>query len=241
MNNQQILVKRAQLAEQAERYEDMFLFVKQLVQSDIRLNDEQYKLFANSAKHVVGARRSAWRVISSAEHKSQDEDEKSMIVEYREEIEKELRQHCDEVLRLLENNLLKTEEGSGIETEVFCRKMQGDYYRYLVEVASGDEKSPVEQKANEAYAAATDAASVLSSTHPVKLGLAMNYSIFYYEILNEPKTACQLAKNAFDAALMELDNMDEDAYEESTLIMQLIRDNLTLWTADSSAGDDENG
>jgi len=60
----------------------------------------------------------------------------------------------------------------------------------------------------------------------------LNFSVFYYEILNSPDKACRLAKQAFDDAIAELDNLSEDSYKDSTLIMQLLRDNLTLWTSD---------
>ncbi|KAJ9588926.1 hypothetical protein L9F63_017804, partial [Diploptera punctata] len=71
-----------------------------------------------------------------------------------------------------------------------------------------------------------------------KLGLALNFSVFYYEILNSPDRACRLAKAAFDDAIAELDTLSEESYKDSTLIMQLLRDNLTLWTSDMQ-GDGE--
>lgn len=62
--------------------------------------------------------------------------------------------------------------------------------------------------------------------------------MFYYEILNSPDRACHLAKQAFDDAIAELDSLSEESYRDSTLIMQLLRDNLTLWTS-SDGGENE--
>ena len=73
----------------------------------------------------------------------------------------------------------------------------------------------------------------MASTHPIRLGLALNFSVFYYEIENRPDEACKLAKAAFDNAIAELDSLKEDSYKDSTLIMQLLRDNLTVSVLDT--------
>lgn len=68
----------------------------------------------------------------------------------------------------------------------------------------------------------------MPTTHPIRLGLALNFSVFHYEIRNDPERACKLAKEAFDNAIAQLDSLREDSYKDSTLIMQLLRDNLTV-------------
>lgn len=109
----------------------------------------------------------------------------------------------------------------------------GDYHRYLAEFALGDKRKDSADKSLEAYKSASDVAvTELPPTHPIRLGLALNFSVFYYEILNSPDRACHLAKQAFDDAIAELDTLSEESYKDSTLIMQLLRDNLTLWTSD---------
>lgn len=106
-----------------------------------------------------------------------------------------------------------------------CRK--GDYHRYLAEFATGDRRKQSADKSLEAYKNATEVAQTdLAPTHPIRLGLALNFSVFYYEILNSPDQACHLAKQAFDDAIAELDTLSEESYKDSTLIMQLLRDNL---------------
>lgn len=110
--------------------------------------------------------------------------------------------------------------------------MKGDYYRYLGEFKLQDEKKKVIDYAQDSYKKASDEAEKLKSTHPIRLGLALNYSVFYYEILNSPDHACKLAKNAFDNAIADLETLEEEEYRDSATIMQLLRDNLTLWTSD---------
>jgi len=106
----------------------------------------------------------------------------------------------------------------------------------LAEFATGQERKDVAENSLVAYKSASDVALTdLAPTHPIRLGLALNFSVFYYEILNSPDRACQLAKAAFDEAIAELDTLSEESYRDSTLIMQLLRDNLTLWTSDMQA------
>ena len=110
--------------------------------------------------------------------------------------------------------------------------VHADYFRYLAEFAQAEKKGDQANQAQQAYKAATDRATELAPTHPIRLGLALNYSVFLYEVQQQTDTACQLAKQAFDDAIAELDTLDEESYKDSTLIMQLLRDNLTLWTSD---------
>jgi hypothetical protein len=90
--------------------------------------------------------------------------------------------------------------------------MKGDYYRYLAEVSTGSERqsnilnvilnifvsiliSETAEESQRAYQNAYEMAkNEMPPTHPIRLGLVLNFSVFYYEILNEPDAACRLAK-----------------------------------------------
>ncbi|XP_068615799.1 14-3-3 protein zeta/delta-like [Brachionichthys hirsutus] len=231
-------VQKAKLAEQAERYDDMAFIMKDVTERKGVLANEERNLLSVAYKNVVGARRSAWRVISSIEQKC-DEGKKGLVKDYREKIEKELETICKEVLKLLDDHLIK--EGTEEESKVFYHKMKGDYYRYLAEVARGDDKEGLVDDAGEAYSSAMGIGKEkMPPTHPIRLGLALNFSVFYYEIKNTPEQACKMAKEAFDDAIAELDTLSEESYKDSTLIMQLLRDNLTLWTSDTQPdGEDQ--
>jgi len=160
-----------------------------------------------------------------------------MAREYREKVEKELRDICYDVLNLLDKYLVP--KASNAESKVFYLKMKGDYYRYLAEVATGETRNAVVDDSQLAYQDAFEISKAkMQPTHPIRLGLALNFSVFFYEILNSPDKACQLAKQAFDDAIAELDTLNEDSYKDSTLIMQLLRDNLTLWTSDTQDNDE---
>ncbi|XP_041654852.1 14-3-3 protein beta/alpha-1-like [Cheilinus undulatus] len=235
------LVQKAKLAEQAERYDDMAKAMKAVTEQGSELSNEERNLLSVAYKNVVGARRSSWRVISSIEQKTEGNEKKQQMArEYREKIESELQEICKDVLGLLDNFLICN--ATAAESKVFYLKMKGDYYRYLSEVASGDCKKDTVDNSQQAYQQAFDISKgEMQPTHPIRLGLALNFSVFYYEILNNPDKACCLAKTAFDEAIAELDTLNEDSYKDSTLIMQLLRDNLTLWTSENQADEGETG
>lgn len=116
-------------------------------------------------------------------------------------------------------------------TLVLNRK--GDYYRYLTEVAGGEARRDAAEQSLHAYQAACAVAKdQLSPTNPIRLGLALNFSVFYYEVLGSPERACALAKTAFDTAVGDLGQLEGESYKDTTLIMQLLRDNHKLWAAD---------
>ncbi|XP_071147160.1 uncharacterized protein [Mytilus edulis] len=241
MSSREERLLQAKIAEQIERYDDMSKEMKSIVESgDKPLTDEERNLLSVAYKNVVGTRRSAWRVVASLEQKAIDkkEEEKKLKLstKYREKIETELNDICDEVINLLDTNLIEKAESD--ESKVFYEKMKGDYYRYKVEVAAQANRSDLADKSRDAYEKAFQKAKEsMGPTNPIRLGLALNYSVFYYEIRNEPQKACELAKSAFDEAIGEIETSSgDDTMKDSMLIMQLLRDNLTLW---SSEMDDE--
>ena len=188
-------------------------YMKEVVEGDPKLKNEGRNLLSVAYKNVVGSRRSAWRVISSLEQKYEsagdDQLKAGLATEYRKTIETELNSICNEVLvchlychsrshllfvvlkKLLEDCLIPNSDE--VESQVFYLKMKGDYHRYMAEIASKEESDKVKTNAEEAYVKAMERKE-LPPTHPIRLGLALNFSVFYYEIMNKPDKACEMAK-----------------------------------------------
>jgi hypothetical protein len=238
-------VELAETAEQAERYEDMCQIVKEFVNRSNsckpprQLEVKERNLLSVAYKNVIGTRRASWRTLNSEyPEESGKESSKAFIETYKSQILAEIKHTCTEVIEILKAliaNLPQSDEKENTEPEVFYLKMAGDYYRYLAESVGGKESG---EQAAKYYEQANEKAACLPATNPIRLGLALNCSVCYYEILKDQQKACELAKTAFDEAISKLDTLEESDYKDSTLIMQLLRDNLTLWTADN--GDDEN-
>eukprot|EP00756_Hemistasia_phaeocysticola_P002474 Hpha_TRINITY_DN11692_c0_g2::TRINITY_DN11692_c0_g2_i1::g.48928::m.48928/K06630/YWHAE; 14-3-3 protein epsilon len=234
-------VYMAKLCEQAERYDEMVVCAKRLVKISPELTVEERNLLSVAYKNIVVPRRTSWRIVSSIE---QNEDAKGSaqlenmrnISNYKKLFETELGEICEDLCNMLDQLIPVAKTG---EDQVFYYKMKGDYFRYWAEVGNSDGQ---QGHAQEAYLKASEIAGrILPSTHPVRLGVALNFSVYQYEILRQPDRAIDTAKRIFDAAVGELEALDEEAYRESTAIMQLIRDNLTLWkeeTRERADGDD---
>merc|ERR1711971_169726 len=220
------------------RYDEMADYMEKMGKFGEELSVEERNLLSVAYKNAVGSRRAAWRIITSVEQKEKtkgNEENAKYAKEYCGKVEAELQKICDTILGLLNDTLIG--KASTGESKVFYQKMKADYYRYIAEFSDGDTKSKAAESARKAYEdAQTVAEKDLAVTHPIRLGLALNYSVFQYEVLSNPDEACKMARTAFEDAIAELDNVAEDSYKDSTLIMQLLRDNLTLWTSDQEGG-----
>jgi len=119
------------------------------------------------------------------------------------------------------------------ESKAFFLKMVGDYYRYVAESASVDKLTEVKEGALNYYNQASQAAEKdLGACNPIRLGLALNFSVFYFEVMSEQKKACELGENALQAALDKIDDCDEETFRDAKSIIELLKENLSLWKED---------
>jgi len=246
-DNDKQLEALSQAAEAAERYEDMAKIMHALVSKKIKDEDELSSdlrnLLSVAYKNVVGSQRSSWRMLNED---LQFDIKESIVSDYKKQVEAELQATCTEVLEVLkilaEQNKSRLENTADddkkelSECQVFYLKMIGDYYRYLTEAFRNNED--YKKQCNSFYSDAMELArSNLEATHPTRLGLALNFSVCHYEILEQKDDACKLAKEAFDDAIEKLDSLNDASYKDSTLIMQLLRDNLTIWNQTEEHGE----
>jgi hypothetical protein len=113
--------------------------------------------------------------------------------------------------------------------------MVGDYYRYIAETAQGEKLEQVKREALKAYQEANGIS--LPPCNPIKLGLALNFSVFHYEVMKDHKTACTLADEALQLALEKIDELGEEEFRDAKSIIELLKENLTLWKEEEEGGD----
>jgi len=230
------LVYLAMLAEQCGRFEDMTEFLEEMVRNKKDdLSSDERNLLSIAYKSTITHLRQAVRTLSAYEMKEK-KNEKSVylkyIVEYKAKIENKLAQLCQKIISGIDTYLIPRAKEA--EARVFYHKMKADYNRYVAENVEGDEKNLFAEKSLASYNQATEAAKELGVANPIRLGLALNFSVFYCEVLGKQEVACAIAKETLDLARKELVNVDEDdeEYKDPFSIINLLQENLNMWTID---------
>uniref|UniRef100_A0A3P8WAT3 14-3-3 domain-containing protein n=1 Tax=Cynoglossus semilaevis TaxID=244447 RepID=A0A3P8WAT3_CYNSE len=226
MDDKNYFLCKAKVYEQTERWDDMAESMVKVAEFKHGLTTEERDLFSVAFKNSIGPKRSALKIISGIGDKTDTPEKLDIIQELKDKVAQEVRDICNNVQNEIDTNIIPVDVTLSIP---LLRK--GDYYQYLVEVTTDDiSKKQAMEKCQKQYQVAFDIAlDNLSPIHPLRLALALNVSLFYYEILNLPERACGLAETAFNAAIAEVDDKREDYCKDSTAIMQQLRDNLTLW------------
>ncbi|KAF0697330.1 Aste57867_11976 [Aphanomyces stellatus] len=230
------LVFLAQLAEQAERFDDMAEHMTTVATDfDEQLSIEERNLLAIALKNKLGEIRTASRALAWMEEKGKvtSVDRQKQLTAYKTKLDADMTKLCNNVLTLIDTHVLPKCLSANAEQTVFFAQMKGDYYRYLTEVQR--EADPARTRnaelAVECYTKAFAlACEQLPTTHPLRLGLVLNFSVCLHETMHSPERACRLAKEAFDDAIDNLEALGDQDYQNSTFILQLLRDNLVLWT-----------
>ena len=218
----------ARVAEQAERFDDMVDFLKPILKNkggDFSV--EERNLLSVGFKNLIGGKRTAIRTITAIEQNSKYQKYGSALQHYKKKIEGELQKDCQNIINMIKNDAMKALADP--EGKAFFLKMVGDYYRYMAESAQADLLTQAREGALEHYKQADAAGKDLPACNPIKLGLALNFSVFYYEVMQDNKQACQLAETALQDAMNKIDDVDEETFRDAKSIIELLKENLTLW------------
>jgi len=229
----------AMLAEQCNRFEDMMQFLEEMVQGKKDdLSSDERNLLSIAYKNSISLRRQAIRTLLAYEMKEKKREESlylNYIIEYKEKVEKELEELCLRIIKNIDTHLVTRAKDS--EAKVFYHKMIADYYRYIAENVSGEVKKSFAELSRKSYESASQIAKELPISNPIKLGLALNYSVFYYEVISDQETACNIAKETLDQVKSNLANIDEEdeEYKDAFSIINLLQENLNMWTTEGDS------
>ena len=227
----------ARVAEQADRFEDMVDHLEKAVQlKNDDLNSEERNLLSVGFKNLIGSRRSALRSIGGIEQNTKYAHFADGLTSYKVKIENELYDQCMRVINLIEDNIIQNCKEQQ-ESKAFFYKLIGDYFRYIAESAHEERLNDVKEKAREYYDKATDAANSLPKHNPIRMGLALNFSVFYFEVTDNKEEAIKVAQGALQNAEESLEDADEDTYRDAKGIIDLLTENLELWKEEDGGKD----
>ena len=226
----------ARVAEQAERFEDMVDFLKSAINSKAGedFTVDERNLLSVGFKNLIGSQRGAIRTIGAIEQNPKYTKFGDSLKQYKDKIEKELYDRCVDIVQIVKGQCLPL--AADDESKAFFQKMVGDYYRYVAESASADKLEEVKNGALEGYMEAKRLSDSLNACNPISLGLALNFSVFYYEVMNNRKEACTLGEKALADALEKIDEVDEETFRDAKSIIELLKENLSLWKEEEGDG-----
>mmetsp|Transcript_29475 Transcript_29475/g.32794 ORF Transcript_29475/g.32794 Transcript_29475/m.32794 type:complete len:244 (-) Transcript_29475:328-1059(-) len=234
-----MLLQEAHLAQQTSRIPDMANAMIALGNMGNGFDTDERDLFSRACRKRVGQCQASLRAITTLLERERDNNESSvkldLIEKYKDKLYAELHTLCTQVLDVLANRVIPVTKN--IEDLVLYHKMQGDYWRYLAEFGN---KSKCREYANRAHAGYEKglniAASKLQPTNWVRLGLLNNFSVLYYDVLDDTQEAVLHAKTAFDEAIRNIAeaNFEEEPFD---LTMQLLRENIALWEREQPEGE----
>ena len=186
---------------------------------------DERNLLSVAFKNLISSKRAACRTIAAIEQNPKYGKYADALSGYKTSIEGKLTADCQRIVDMIKSKVLsKPCDG---EPKAFFIKMIGDYYRYIAENARDSLLEQVKQNALKAYNEANQIK--LPPCNPIKLGLALNFSVFHYEVMKNHKAACELADKALQEALDKIDELEEDDFRDAKSIIELLKENLTLW------------
>merc|ERR1711939_478958 len=219
----------ARVAEQAERFDDMVAFLKEAIdaKSGEDFTIDERNLLSVGFKNLIGSQRGAIRTIGAIEQNPKYQKFGGALSEYKKKIEGELYEKCISIVEIVKSKCLQL--AADDESKAFFYKIIGDYYRYVAESASPDKLQTVKDGALGGYQEPDKLCANLNACNPIRLGLALNFSVFNYEVMNDHKAACELGEKALTEALEKIDDVDEETFRDAKSIIELLKENLSLW------------
>lgn len=228
----------AKLYENTEKFPQMVESIIQFVSMQPKLSSDERSLLNTGFKNIIAKQRVAWRELATRE---KDEENNKKVIEYilelRKEVEQEILTNADKVLGVLDKYLISN--ASDNETKAFYLKMKADFLRYKAEVTVDDEYVKHYKASQETYAQGYKISESLPISNPIRLGLALNYSVLYYEVILNKEEAVSIAKQAYDESMKIIDDLDKTKSKDTILIIQLLKENLGLWNNDNEEETDD--
>lgn len=223
----------SKLYEKAERFPDMIKTISKIIELNPKLNKEECDILSTGYKSMITDKRSSWHILHAMERKEKNKKSKTLqnIREIKSHIEQEIRDVCNQLQSVLDKYLIPNVEE--YENEVYFYKLKADYYRYICEFAKEKEYEDNLKNSENFYKKAYNISiKNLPVNNCTRVGLALNYSIFLYEIKGEKNEAFDIAKKTFDESMKFVDDLEKPKCRDTLIIIQLLKENLIFWNSE---------
>lgn len=230
------------LCEKTERFDDMLEFIRRVASLEQDLSADERDMLNLACKEALSGRRRSWRALCNIEKIEEERENRyiSLIRDYRDRVEKEISKISEEILILLDGKLISTAATSGNEAHASMLKLKSDLHRYIAEVTVGEPHTRNSEKALQGYNEAIEALKDLQCpAHPAKVSLQLNKCVVLYEIMERDNEAINLAKEVVQSCILEMANLGDEDEKETSILLQLLKDNITLWTTDQELFNDK--
>ena len=220
------------LFQRTERYSEMVTAINKYVELNPKLSAEERKMLCDGYKNIISSKRNSLRLLNNLNKKEEEEGNQNnhlkQINTIKSKIEDELLQIFKKIHAMLDEYLIPNAQDE--ESKIFYMKIKADYYRYHCEFAEEEEFEEAKKNAEKIYKEAYDMSlKDINIYNSVRLGLALNYSVFLYEIMDSKNEAYDIAQKAYDDAMKVVDDVEKDRTSDNLLLIQLLKENLNLW------------
>ena len=222
----QELMFLAKLADSVDRMDDCLKWSMDLLKVKADLNTSEKNLLKNSLHKVIGGKMDLRKNLSI----SQSDSYPNLVEQYRQTIYQEITDQCTNIVELLET-VLTGQSTISSENRIFYLSLQGKYRGYLCELASEPDRATMAEQVVAIYREAYDMATKQFDSYDIiVLELAVSLSVFYKNIMNKSVEAIDLAKTAYDNALSKIARASSESYQDSGVLIGVLRDNYTMWS-----------
>ncbi|EFC37940.1 predicted protein [Naegleria gruberi] len=116
---------------------------------------------------------------------------------------------------------------------VFYAQLKGDFYRHVLTVDPESAKDELlKEKCLNSYESGIETIKSLSIVDPTRLSLIISLVVYYSDVLKDKKKAIEMAQSEFDKAIPEVDYLSDEWYREAILLLQILKDNIIMWSCE---------
>ena len=220
----------SKLYEKAQRFEDMVSSINKFIELNPQLTKEERNILSAGYKNILFDKRENWRFLSSMERKESKKKSKQVIYiqEIKNHIEKEIRNVVENVHNLIDKYLINNCVDN--ESKIFYMRLKADHYRYLCEISK--EKDLLEKTEKIYKEAYNMSMKELPHINNERIGVCLNFALFYYEIKGDKKEGYRIAKNCFEESMKYLEELEKFKSKDALMLIQLLKENLIFWSSE---------